>query len=361
MPDQDAQATGQRRNLVLNTIRKLSGLSQRWVTNAEIVEDLNTQGYAVKTHNIRRDLTALLPIHQQLEINDNSKAEEGPKSGLAYGYRWVGKDVEPTIGITLPEALSLVMVERYLGQSLPVLLTQSLNDIFSKAHQTLELHKKSQVTHWPEKISVIQPAQTLISPTVSEKILTVVHEALLNEKQIQVVYQAANRVEQKEKTYRLHPLGIIQRGPVSYLAAMANDYEDSYMYALHRMKSAELLDQDSRQKEGFNLNDYANKQGHFGTGELIEFKARICDHLANILEETPLVASQQITTQNESGFREIKATIPNTWQLRWWILGEGERIEVLEPESLRKEIIRTLQETSEHYSIEHESDGFSLK
>ena len=25
MPDQDAQATGQRRNLVLNTIRKLSG------------------------------------------------------------------------------------------------------------------------------------------------------------------------------------------------------------------------------------------------------------------------------------------------------------------------------------------------
>ena len=206
MPDQEIQATSQRRNLVLNTIRKLSGISQRWVTNAEIVKDLKAQGYAVKTHNIRRDLSALLSVHQQLEINDNSKAEDAPKSGLAYGYHWVGKDVEPPIGITLPEALSLVMVERYLSQSLPVLLTQSLNDIFSKAHQTLELHKKSQVTHWPDKISVIQPAQTMISPTVKEQVLTVVHEALLNEKQIQVVYQATNRTVQIEKTISIAPL-----------------------------------------------------------------------------------------------------------------------------------------------------------
>jgi len=349
MPKQNSQATGQRRNLVIETIRRLSGPSQCWVTNAEIVDDINGQGYAVATHNIRRDLKALLDIHPQLEINDNSKADSGPVNGLAYGYRWVGKDLEPISGITLPEALSLVMVERYLSQSLPVLLTQSLNDIFSKAHQTLELHKKSQVTHWPDKISVIQPSQTLIPPCVDLKILTVVHEALLNEKQIQVVYQAANREEQIEKSYRLHPLGLIQRGPVSYLAAMANEYENAFMYALHRMKSAELLEQDSRQKEDFNLNDYAHNQGHFGSGKLIDFKARVCDHLATILEETPLSETQQITKPNGTGYRALSVTIPNTWQLRWWVLGEGERIEVLEPLALRQEIARTLREAGRYY------------
>jgi hypothetical protein len=155
MPEQNAQATGQRRNLVLNSIRKLSGISQRWVTNAEIVNNLNEQGYTVKTHSIRRDLNALLPIHHQLELNDNSKGEAAPINGLAYGYRWVGSDVEPAVGITIPEALSLVMVERYLGQSLPVTLAQSLSNIFAKAHQTLALHKKSQMTSWPDKISII--------------------------------------------------------------------------------------------------------------------------------------------------------------------------------------------------------------
>ena len=50
-----------------------------------------------------------------------------------------------------------------------------------------------------------------------------VNQSILNEKQIQVVYQAANK-QQQEKTYHPHPLGLIQRGPISYLAAMANDY-----------------------------------------------------------------------------------------------------------------------------------------
>jgi len=355
MPKQEAQAIGQRRNLVLETIRRLSGPSQCWITNAEIVKDLKGQGYAVKTHSIRRDLRALLPNYPQLEVNDNSKVDEGPVNGLAYGYRWVGKDVEPATGITLPEALSLVMVERYLGQSLPVLLTESLNQIFSKAHQTLELHKTSHVTHWPDKISVIQPAQPLIPPKVKKEVLTVVHEALLIEKQIQVVYQATtpqeqnNKTDNKEKTYRLHPLGIIQRGPVTYLAAMANDYEDTYLYALHRIKSVERLKQDMRQKESFDINDYANNQGHFGSCDSIKFKARVCDHLAKMLEETPLTETQKITEPNDTGFREISTLIPNTWQLRWWVLAEGVRIEVLEPKSLRQEIAGTMREVCQYY------------
>jgi len=241
------------------------------------------------------------------------------------------------------------MVERYLSQSLPVLLTQSLNDIFSKAHQTLELHKKSEITNWPDKISVIQPAQSLIPPKVSHAVLATVHEALLKEKQIQVVYQSTNQVVPKEKSYRLHPLGIIQRGPITYLSAMANDYQDVYIYALHRMKSAILLEQDSRTKESFDLNSFAHKQGHFGSGELIKFKAIICDKLATILEETALSETQLITNSNTTGFKQITATIPNTWQLRWWILGEGERIEVLKPDELRSEIARTLTEAGHNY------------
>ncbi len=42
-----------------------------------------------------------------------------------------------------------------------------------------------------------------------------------------------------------------------------------------------------------------------------------------------------ISPVNESGFRKIMADLTHTWQLRWWILDEGDRIEVLEPEELR--------------------------
>lgn len=130
----------------------------------------------MEIHNIRRDLKALLPLHPQLEVNDNSKGDGGPINGLPHGYRWVGTDVEPTPGITLPEALYLVMVERYLSQSLPVLLTHSLHDLFQKAQQTL------------------------LSPISDPSVLTAVHEALLKERQLQVSYQSIHQEIGKEKT-----------------------------------------------------------------------------------------------------------------------------------------------------------------
>ncbi|WP_031435348.1 helix-turn-helix transcriptional regulator [Methylomarinum vadi] len=349
MSKQKSQATQQRRSLVLESIRRLSGKSLRWVTGSEIVRDLTAQGYDVAAHHIRRDLKALLPLHPQLEVNDNSKGDEGPVNGLPFGYRWVGTDVEPSTGLTLPEALSLVMVERYLGQSLPVLLTQSLNDLFEKAQQTLDLHKKSQVTHWPDKISVIQPAQTLLPPDIDSAISATVHEALIKEKQLEVTYQSIHRESAKEKTYRLHPLGLIQRGPVTYLVAMANDYEDAYIYALHRILSANSLEDGSRQKSGFNLNHYAQKRGHFGSGESILFKARIVNNLSDTLQETPLHASQSITEDDNPGYKILQAELPNTWQLRWWILGEGDRIEVLGPKTLRDDIAETLRNAVKQY------------
>jgi predicted DNA-binding transcriptional regulator YafY len=357
MSQQKSQAISQRRNLVLEAIRRLSNRSGRWITVSEIVEDLKGQGYAEEIHTIRRDVNALLGVHPQLEVNDNSKADQGPTNGLPYGYRWVGKDHEPAVGLTLPEALSLIMVERYLAQSLPILLTHSLQDIFTKAHKTLELHRKNQVTQWPDKICIIQPAQPFIPPNIDQAVLTTVHEALLNEKQLAVVYMPAQSWEAKEKTYRLHPLGLIQRGPVTYLAAMANDYEEAFLYALHRIRSAQQLDQSSRYKDGFNLSRYAETQGHFGNGDLIHLKARISDHLAAILEETPLSDSQKIRECDLYGYKEISATMPYTWQLRWWLLSEGERVEVLEPEDLRQEIARTLRKAGEPYfdlhSLEH--------
>lgn len=349
MSQQKSQATLQRRTLVLESIRRLSGKNLRWVTAREVVQDLKAQGYSVESHNVRRDLKALLPLHPQLEINDNSKGDAEPVNGLPHGYRWVGTDVEPATGLTLPEALSLVMVERYLSQSLPVLLTQSLHDLFRKAQQTLDLHKKSEVTHWPEKISVIQPAQTLLSPSIDPAVLVTVHESLLKEKQLQVSYQSIHQEIGKEKNYRLHPLGLIQRGPITYLVAMANDYEDAYIYALHRIVSAQLLDETSRQKADFDLNVYAQKQGHFGSGETIFFKARIIDHLAATLSETRLHESQEIQADEVPGYKILQAELPNTWQLRWWILGEGERIEVIEPESLRDDVVNTLSLTLQQY------------
>ena len=121
------------------------------------------------------------------------------------------------------------------------------------------------------------------------------------------------------------------------------------LYALHRMQAAKMLEQDCRHKPAFNLADFAEKEGHFGSATTIHFKARICKHLALILEETRLSKNQIISSANDSGFHEITADISDTWQFRWWILGECDRIEVLEPEELRLQIAESISKCNQQY------------
>lgn len=344
MPVDKAITTFQRRFLVLDAVRRLS-YTGNWVTQPEIVRDLKGQGYAVEKHHVLRDLKALAELFHQLECNDNSRGDTR-RSGLAYGYRWVGKDVVKQTGLAIPEALSLVMVERYLKQALPSTLTRALDSWFEKARNTLRLQSRNEVARWTDKICIVQPTQPLLSPQIPNDVLNVIHEAVLREEQVRVQYRSSGG---EPKKLVLHPLGLIQRGPASYLVALAFDYDDVLLYALHRIASAERFHEPARKLEAFNLKEYADEQGHFGTGRRITLKARISPSLATILSETPLSEKQTLSSNDADEWRVITARVKETWQLHWWVLSQGEDIEILRPKSLRAEIKKSLLEASNHY------------
>jgi predicted DNA-binding transcriptional regulator YafY len=46
---------------------------------------------------------------------------------------------------------------------------------------------------------------------------------------------------------------------------------------------------------------------------------------------------------DQSGWVRVQATVPDTAQLRWWLMGFGEGVEVLEPVSLRDEFVNMAQ------------------
>jgi predicted DNA-binding transcriptional regulator YafY len=123
----------------------------------------------------------------------------------------------------------------------------------------------------------------------------------------------------------------MQRGPASYLIALCFEYDDPRPYPLHRMKSAKRLYLSARKKEDFSIDDYAEEQGHFGTGKMITFEARIRGHLLRVLKETRLEAKQTISAQNAEGWCLLTARVRDTWQLRWCVLAQEKSIEVISP------------------------------
>lgn len=85
-------------------------------------------------------------------------------------------------------------------------------------------------------------------------------------------------------------------------------------------------------------------------GKKIALKARFTRSAAAHLWESPL-AKDQTVTEEPGGWVVLQATVPDTDQLLWWLLGFGGQVEVLEPLELRNKIIKNLRRQGELYGL----------
>ncbi|WP_424946264.1 helix-turn-helix transcriptional regulator [Candidatus Spongiihabitans sp.] len=153
------------------------------------------------------------------------------------------------------------------------------------------------------------------------------------------------------KHHVLNPLGIVVRGATVYLVATSWDYNDPRHYALHRMSNAALLDKRAKSIAGFDLARHVDEQKEFSypvLGKKIKLRAVFSKAAALHLTESKLSADQKITRKKEGGVL-IEATIADTAELRWWLLGFGSAVEVLGPSSLRKEFAAQSEEIYDIY------------
>lgn len=341
MPHKDKKSTLIRQWEMLKLLPKGSG--GPWMKASEIASRLENNGHEISVRTVQRDLKELSAIFP-IELNDKNPRD--------YGWRWMKGAHVDIPGLSVSEALAMRLVETHLKQMLPSAMLDTLQGIFGHAKARLENHValpgSSKPADWLNKVKVVQPSQPLIPPKVDEAAQDAIYRALLENRQLSASYRPAGYAEPKD--YVLHPLGLIMRGPVCYLAASARDYDEARLYALHRFEKAEMLTDAARIPQGFDL-EKTIASGFADFSELakpVRLEMRCDASLALHLAETPLSMDQKIEPDEEGRVR-ITATVNDTWQLRWWLLSQGSGIEVLFPESLRTEIAESLEEALSNY------------
>lgn len=305
----------------------------RQITARELTERLESEGFEVSKRTVERDLLSLSEIFP-LVSNERSRP---------YGWSW-NKDAE---AFALPamsplQALTLELAHDHLATLLPASLLKTLAPFFKCAEGVLSSGDGvKKLASWRKKVAIVPPNQPLIPPSYPEEIIEAVHSALLTEHQLEISY--TSREQGETKAYPVHPLGIVQRGAVTYLVATMYDYTDIRLLAVHRIQTAQVLEQPAKPPKKFDLAKYI-RQGAFGFEESGEIKlvVRFTPPAVEHLRETPLSLDQQIEP-DQSGWVRVQATVPDTAQLRWWLLGFADQVEVLEPLSLRDEFMNTTQ------------------
>lgn len=311
-------------------------------TSLEITEALDARGFTVDKNTVRRNLLKLESagvVSVETPTNDRMNS--------AHRYRLVGKGHMNPVALRLVDALSLKLVESTLSHLLPATLLREMRPTFAQATRKLVfLEKLNPNARWPNLVAAIPRTFELAPPRIDPKILEAVQEALLSGTKLDVVYRSLQATADKPR--RLSPHALLHKGQVTYLIATEESKPDPRTYALHRMKSA-TPSAERASRLGFNLHDYLAEERHEpGGNEAITLEARISTNLAKILRETPINKTMAIGRDGD-GFR-IKAEVRDNLALHRWILGHGDAIEVLAPESLRDAIAKTVRAAAERYA-----------
>lgn len=299
------------------------------ISAKDLCERLCADDFQVTKRTVERDLNELSEVFP-IMVDSSSKP---------YGWSWLRDAASFDLpGMTLPEALTMTMVEQHLQYQLPPSAVEALRPHFASAARTLSTvdeHVPSRA--WLGKVRSVSPQQPLLPPRLDEMCQRTVYLALMQDRQLRLHYR--KRDSAAATLYAsVHPLAVVQRGGVIYLVCMFGAFDDVRTIALHRVEQAEMLYEPSRRQPGFDIDVYI-ASGQFGViaGAPIQLRAIFSRIAGEHLHETPLVADQQLSTM-DGGQLLLAATVPHTRALVWWLLGFGDAVVVREPAALREEL-----------------------
>ncbi len=302
----------------------LSRLSTgKWMGTRELQETLEREGIEISLRTIQRDLNQ---ISQRFPIESNKTVPQG--------WRWRSDaPIQSLPHMTSSQAVTFMMVEEHLKHLLPPSLIEEMNPWFDLARRSLST--QNNVRQWINRVRIVPANQPLIPPVVEKHAQQAIYEGLLQDKQIECVYRARGP-QGEDRSYTLNPLALVQKGSIIYLICTRHDKTEVQTFALHRFKSASVLDARALHPVNFDIDAYIDS-GALGfrvdfnkSTEHINLELIMNESDALYFTESQLSTEQSIVKLSDDLYK-VSASVPFTSQLVWWLRSFGKKIIRIEP------------------------------
>ncbi|MGE8220444.1 MAG: helix-turn-helix transcriptional regulator [Stenotrophomonas acidaminiphila] len=309
----------------------------RKISAQELQKQLAVQGFAASSRTVERDL-------QNLSDRFSLVADESSKP---YGWSWArDANFEFTPRLSISQGVALLLSQAHLKKLLPQSLMKELTPLFDLAEKEVA---STGWKDWHRRTAILPTSFPLLVPHVNAGVLDDVHHALAMKRCLTGHYRTKGHQAGKEMV--IHPLGLLVRGSVQYLVCTLRDYKDIRHLALHRLAETTVQGAPCVPPEGFDFGSYvASQAAKYQAQGTIQLVARFTTEAASHLRDTPMSKDQTIIELDGGEWVEITATVEDDQTLRWWLLGFGERVEVLQPASLRDEMEQQLHTAVKRYA-----------
>ena len=293
--------------------------SRNYKTAQQIHDELLANGMTRDLRSVQRMLKSLAEMYPQIEQYKKKKP---------FGYRW--RHTAPKIllpSMSQQEALLLVMSRNYLQNILPQELNEVMHSYFDEAEAVLNAKSPDRsAKDWLSKVELSPPALPLIPPPIDAEVLDTVTHCLFSNRQLRIEYRN-RRGEVKEHV--IQPLGLIDRAPVLYLAAISLSKEHENLstitFALHRMLKVSEMNMTFERPKDFALKTFVQEGRHmYGSGKKLHLSFDITKEAGQHLMEAWL-AEDQVIEEHDDWLR-ISATVNDSLELDSWLNSFGDKV-----------------------------------
>ncbi|MBS4431159.1 helix-turn-helix transcriptional regulator [Pectobacterium punjabense] len=313
----------------------------RSISTPALLQKLKDREFDIDLRTLQRDLGGRLSKDFPLHCNEDERP-----------YRWSFPSNMPQFdfpALDTPTALAFAFAENYLEKLLPPSVLHLLEPHFAMANRQLQGLEHNGLAHWANHVRALPNGKILQPAEVDADIWVHVSTALMEKRQLQILYLSRSKGE--SKNLHIHPVGLVARHSISYLIATVDGYDDLRHFALQRIQHAERLDMPARAHESFDIDSYI-ASGAFSPRQSeteVELIADVHPQIAWLLRETPLSQQQTLEPLSGSDWLRLRAYVPLDQETLWWIFGLNDNIRVYKPDCWVAEIREKVEKIREMY------------
>jgi predicted DNA-binding transcriptional regulator YafY len=315
-------------------LKKTERLIKMWVLLHN-----NPHGYTIK------ELADRFEVNVRTIYRDIRVLEEDLKVPVfSDGKRWKldVKRALPPVRFTVPEALNVFLsVRLMLGYNKRY--DPNTDATFSKLGSILPQPLAEQVQ------KTVDWMQKLPKDERHTRVMTKLAEAWTSRRRVKISYWSLPSAKATGRIIEPYFIEPAAPGRSSYVVAFCHLARELRIFKIERIEAIELTDESYTIPQDFDANRYfSGAWGIVVEGEEQTVRLKFSPGIARLIEETIWHPSQKLARQAD-GSVIMTLKVFDTYELITWILGWGQKVEVLEPAGLRKELLETAEKMVKIY------------
>ena len=324
-------ATGNKKMLnmlILEILRQYSD-EEHSLTQQEIIKLLN-QNYGMECDR------------RSVKNNVLSLKEMGYDIAMDKGYRLLSREFDDS---ELRILIDSVLFSKSISTRQAKGLIEKIRGLASKYFNAKVTH----VSNLPE-LHRTQNKQAMYS-------LDAINDAIAEKKKIEFTYNEMGKDfklhPKREEPYKVNPYQIVANNGRFYLIGNYDKYDNIAHFRIDKMTDVRMLDEKRKPMSqvpevagGLNLPKHMAEHVYMFSGESVAVKVKTTE---NMMSELTDWFGNDFTVLGAGDGEIIARIICNENAMRYWALQYGPYVEVLEPESLRRQLSQDVREMARKY------------